>query len=438
MASPSNTLFIDAPFEDLADELALYIDNLRKAQGVDQGAGLQVDIAPLLEQGQRDEALKKLVVAGAALNGAPEKGPIIEFIAAYNLLIHLIRQSSNMAMFLPKVCQCLSNPITSAPIHGPGLALSILTTIFNILEPDSETRYRVFQSMLKVIRANGLFEALQPQLKNLDSWLQEWETDEEDSRILFVEIADITEEAGELEQSYAYLLRALQTFSPEECTSIEARTIALRALKAAISHPNHFHFQDLTSLDSVQALRKSDLIYFELLEIFSAQLLDDYIDFKDEHDGWIDDEEGLDNSVLYRKMRLLTLASLAASTQSRSLPYKSIAKALQVPPEDVEVWVIDVIRAGLVEGKLSQLNQTFLIHRSTYRVFGEKQWREVATRLDTWRESLRGVLEVVRRERESVAIQREREAREAEGKADGGGGRGHSGQHQQTIETVAD
>jgi translation initiation factor 3 subunit M len=74
MAGPSNTLFIDAPFEDLADELALYIDNLKKAQGVEQGAGLQADIAPLLEQGQKDEALKKIVVAGAALNGAPEKG----------------------------------------------------------------------------------------------------------------------------------------------------------------------------------------------------------------------------------------------------------------------------------------------------------------------------------------------------------------------------
>jgi translation initiation factor 3 subunit M len=122
-----------------------------------------------------------------------------EFIAAYNLLIHLIRQSSNMDMFLPKICQHLSNPITTAPIHGPGLALSILTTIFNILNTTSETRYRVFQSMLKVIRVNGLFETLQSQLKNLDVWLQEWETDEEDSRILFVEIANIAEDAGELE-----------------------------------------------------------------------------------------------------------------------------------------------------------------------------------------------------------------------------------------------
>ena len=126
-------------------------------------------------------------------------------------------------------------------------------------------------------------------------------------------------------------------------------------------------------------------------------------------------------------MRLLTLASLAASTPSRSLPYAHIARALQVPAEDVEMWVIDVIRAGLVEGKLSQLNQTFLIHRSTYRVFGEKQWTEVQGRLDTWRGSLNAVLEVVRSERIKMAGERERELRELEGRVNGAGGGGAGG-----------
>ena len=126
-------------------------------------------------------------------------------------------------------------------------------------------------------------------------------------------------------------------------------------------------------------------------------------------------------------MRLLTLASLAASTPSRSLPYAHVARALQVPAEDVEMWVIDVIRAGLVEGKLSQLNQTFLIHLSTYRVFGEKQWTEVQGRLDTWRGSLNGVLEVVRNERIKMASERERELRELEGRVNGAGAGGAGG-----------
>lgn len=138
-------------------------------------------------------------------------------------------------------------------------------------------------------------------------------------------------------------------------------------------------------------------------------------------------------------MRLLTLSSVAATAPNRILPYASIAKALQVPKADVEMWAIDVIRAGLVEGKLSQQQQNFLIHRSTYRVFGERQWQEVASRLATWQESLKGVLAVVRAERQHVESVKEREAREAEGRGAqgmaggrrgglrGGGGRGGMG-----------
>jgi translation initiation factor 3 subunit M len=99
-------------------------------------------------------------------------------------------------------------------------------------------------------------------------------------------------------------------------------------------------------------------------------------------------------------MRLLTLATIAASAPNRSVPYDTIATSLQIPDVDVEMWVIDTIRAGLVEGKLSQLKQEFLVQRATYRVFGEKQWAEIQGRLMVWRRSLESVLGVVRGERE--------------------------------------
>ena len=353
-----------------------------------------------------------------------------------------MRQSPNLDKFLPKICQNLSAPIISSPSNGPGLALAVLTTIFNILPADNDTRYHVFMAILRVVRGSSSFDALKSQLKNMDLWVEQWETDEEDQRKLYLGIAEVAEEASEDEYAFLYLLRALRTISAEEASSDEARILSIRALKAALLHPSHFDFQDLTALDSIQALRKSDAVYFELLEIFNAELLDDYNDFTDEHDGWIE-EQNMDTLVLYRKMRLLTLASLAASTQSRSLPYQQISRALQIPSEDVEMWVIDVVRAGLVEGKLSQLNQTFLIHRSTYRVFGEKQWTEVQGRLDTWRSSLEGVLVVVRQEREKVIQEKERELKEFESRMNGGGsgaGMGAAGARRlpREIDTGAD
>ena len=54
-----------------------------------------------------------------------------------------------------------------------------------------------------------------------------------------------------------------------------------------------------------------------------------YSDFREEHEGWIEKEK-LDHEKLQRKMRLLTFASLAASTPNREIPYANIAKALQL------------------------------------------------------------------------------------------------------------
>ena len=312
-----------------------------------------------------------------------------------------------------------------------------MTTIFNILAPDNDSRYHVFLAILRIVRNSSSFEALRPQLQNIDSWLAAWESDEEDQRKLYTTISDLADDAGDRDTSYTYLLRALKTFPTEEVGSDEARALATKALKAALSDPTHFDFFDLTALDPIQALRRSDALLFEFLEIFSSELLDDYSDFRDSNEGWVE-QQGFDTDILYRKMRLLTLASLAASTPSRSLPYAQIATSLQIPNEDVEMWVIDVIRAGLVEGKLSQLNQTFLIHRSTYRVFGEKQWTEVQGRLDTWRGSLETVLAVVRAEREKMVKEKEREAKDADGKVNGGGMGGARSRGNQNFQLAAE
>ena len=77
MPPPSNTLLIEGSFEELADELAHYVDDVQKKQ-TPESANAQAEIAPLLEKGQKDEVLKKLVVSSEALNSAPEKG-LIDF-----------------------------------------------------------------------------------------------------------------------------------------------------------------------------------------------------------------------------------------------------------------------------------------------------------------------------------------------------------------------
>ncbi len=80
MPGPTNTLLIEGSFEELAEELAQYIDAIKKTQG--EEATLQAEVTPLSEQGQKDEVLKKIVTASAILNAAPEKGRV--HCALYN------------------------------------------------------------------------------------------------------------------------------------------------------------------------------------------------------------------------------------------------------------------------------------------------------------------------------------------------------------------
>jgi translation initiation factor 3 subunit M len=330
--------------------------------------------------------------------------------------------------------------VTTSPTNSASLQLAVLTTVFNLLAADDSVRLNVFRVILGVTQRSGSFELLKPQLASLPAWLEDWGADDSDARSLYLAVSEVANEAGEPQTGYLFLLKALQTFPAEESSSDEALDLATKILQLAFASKTHLDFSDLINLDAIQALRKRDPDAIDLLDVFATGDLEDYTDFVDEHAAFLT-SSGLPAEELKRKMRLLTLASLAASAPQRALPYSTIAEKLQVPAEDVEKWAIDTIRAGLVEGKLSQLSQTFLVHRATHRVFGNRQWQEVAGRLAGWRQSLEGVLDVIRKEREAMRAQQEREAREAlDGESHSGQGRDRQnrGPRQQQRERAVD
>ena len=287
---------------------------------------------------------------------------------------------------------------------GGPLAVSTLSTIFNVLTPTSEARYHVFLAILKVIRATQStqsFDALIPQLEtNISEWISTWKLDEEDARTLYTTISTVASVSGHRDLYYKYLLNALDTIPPASASESEAASLAKKALIEAFTNPSVFDFTPLTASDAIQALRSADSSLVELLDIFSSDNYADYTSFISSTS--LDSMSIPDTAVetLATKMRLLTLASISASAPTRSVPYATIASSLEIPAEEVEMWVIDTIRAGLIEGKLSQLRQEFLVQRATYRVFGDKQWTEIQGRLMVWRRSLESVLSVVRNERE--------------------------------------
>jgi len=193
----------------------------------------------------------------------------------------------------------------------------------------------------------------------------------------------------------------------------------MKTLQTAVSVPNIFDLQDLASLPCIQQLQKEKNPAYEFIQLFLTGDLEAYRTFVKTHPTWLADNRtfpacfntniDIDQSKAERKARLLTLASLS-NTPSRTLPYSKIVSALDIPLEDVELWLIDVIRAGLVEGKLSQARQELLVHRTTYRTFGRAEWEELDARLEDWKLALQNVLAS-----DQIAALKEQEAQQTNG-----------------------
>jgi translation initiation factor 3 subunit M len=315
--------------------------------------------------------------------------------------------------FFFRLCSYLSEQsIVSSPVYGPSLALQTLSTIFNVLPQDSEVRYHAFLATLKVIRqANNTqaFDALIPQLEtNIPLWLRSWDLDEEETRTLYTTVADLAKETGKPDLEYAYLLQALQhstSSSNDPSSSTTNADLATRTLLVALTTPSITDFTPLTSNDAIISLRKSNPPLFDLLDIFSSDDYTAYTELLSTHTLSSLSISDSASRVLEQKIRLLTLTTLCSTSPTRSVAYSQISSALSIPKEEVEIYVIDTIRAGLIEGKLSQLRQEFLVQRANYRVFGEKQWSEIQGRLMVWRRSLESVLAAVRREKEAYLVE---------------------------------
>lgn len=402
--APRGLVFVDGSTNDIIQEIADYIK-------------VGDEISPLLEKGKVEDALANIVKASSVLNSVPEK----EFGPAYNLLIFaVINHSKDPKKHLQPICQNLMKPISSSPVNGRDLALGSLSTIFNLLAKDDPVRFNVFMQIVRFVKNNNMFDTIKPALKNIPGWLETWKVDEEDRQKLYVEIADAAEAADENKIAYEHLLEALRTFDADDkdgVASEDAQKISLRALKMilVIDRPWAYDFQGLRILPPVQALADSHPVYAQLLDVFAEQDLEDFNDFNDEHEGFLEKEK-LDYNILQTKMRLLTFASLAAAHQDREIPYDVIAKGLQVPVEEVELWIIDVIRAQLVEGRMSQRDRVFKVHKTIYRVFSEKQWRELQSRIDVWKNTLGHVRTVLRVQQLEAEKTRERQQQELEKK----------------------
>ncbi|KAI0751139.1 PCI-domain-containing protein [Daedaleopsis nitida] len=287
----------------------------------------------------------------------------------------------------------LLTTISSAPDHTP-TKYRILSNLFNAIPRQSALRLPVYKTLLELASANDELDILGLSRSEVEKWLSDWEVSSEEKSEFLKLLVDVNRQAGQLHTSFQFQLAYVRSLPVSS-----AQSAAIDAIAAAFRLPSFFDFDSLFRLDAVVAAKDHEL--FALLKIFLNDGLEQYKAWATSHSEALSKYE-LDNSQLERKIRLLTLATLAFQNIGRDVPYSVLAAALQIEPTQVESWIIDVIRAGLLSGKLSQTAQTLHVTRATARAFEREQWVLLEKRLQAWKVGLAGVLEIVSASRKKV------------------------------------
>ncbi|CAG8719918.1 15539_t:CDS:2, partial [Acaulospora morrowiae] len=378
-----NTVFIDGPLEVQALEYASYISKL-KGEPEEDGPFVK-KTTDLLNEKNLEQIYQNFAETTSILLDAPEK----EFEAIYNLLIAILKSSSPQThpTLINSSIKILVNDDRDKAIQK----LKVLQNLYNTLEYTSPLRYDVFIAILNIATKNDEIDTVLPQLSRLETWVKEWSITKEQVRELYLTVSDKLKEVGEVKRSHDFLLKYLATYTSSEDLSV-IRPFACRAITEAIQLPEILNFEDLLKLDTIQAQKGEEL--FELLKVFLSGNLKEYKVFVEGKPGVIE-KLGLSNEDNIRKIRLLTLASLASEHVSREITYQMIATSLEIEEDEVEMWTIDVIRANLIEAKVNQVRKTILVNRSTYRTFTMEQWQQLSDKLEGWRQSLTDILQVI-------------------------------------------
>eukprot|EP00968_Pinguiococcus_pyrenoidosus_P006413 scaffold434_cov186-Pinguiococcus_pyrenoidosus.AAC.74 len=155
--------------------------------------------------------------------------------------------------------------------------------------------------------------------------------------------------------------------------AVQGETVQLLMLSIADPVWTQRNQPALLDLPAVRALKESSEQKWlvELLETLLRKTLDDFEAFQAANADKIKGAN-LDVENLMKAARLLAICALA--NEKDVLTYGDVAKVLKVEEDEVELWIVNAISAGLLEARLDQLERTVTIQSVSFRHFGREQW----------------------------------------------------------------
>ncbi|KAI8621513.1 hypothetical protein BC830DRAFT_180443 [Chytriomyces sp. MP71] len=363
----------------------------------------EAEIQTLLDAQNYDQVYARFAAKSGALLAAVAAKDIEK---VYNLLIAIVSQAKPDD--LPELVTQIINPIVASPEESAQQKLKVLSNLYNSLESTSHIRYTVFMAIIQLASQSNELDALVPALPQLDSFFIAWGVELDETRRMILLLSEVLGADDDFQnESYEYLIKYLKTY-PQSKSAYpqQVQDTAAKAVAQALRLPTVTNFSDLYALGPVVSLKTSHADLMALLEIFVSGDVKAYKKFLAAHPQFLE-KQGFKADALLRKIRLLTLAGVACGfvEGKTGMGFAVVGDALEVEDADVEEWVVNGIRSGLIDGRIDQVNRVVVVSRATHRVFGDKQWDLLSDRLSNWSTNLKDILHVLQSAKQAVASQ---------------------------------
>lgn len=308
------------------------------------------------------------------------------------------------------ICDILVHAVSKVPEAGTAAAAkSLASALASKLDDHAELRLSAVLNLygvtsrpevqLPVLMAAAEYAQQQPRLANMmaamvkgcsEQWVGQWNLPEAQARNLYLALAALVK-ASDLKAApklYMRLLIATLKLAQEGDTAAlqQLKPHAVDAVARYTSNPSNFQV-DLGELPAVRFLA-TDPQYAPLYKLMTTMLSGDVASYRAAATPQALEMAGMSAEDALHKARMSALLALGTKAGHEEVTFSQIQAALDIPEDQVELFLVRAIGSKLLEGKIDQVRGAVSITRCTMRAFGSAEWKSIRAKLANWRESI--------------------------------------------------
>lgn len=298
-----------------------------------------------------------------------EKENEIEMVL--NSIVSVLLQVGANQPEAPALLASFCDQLTKAPNAKTSVtAFRVLQNLFNGLI-NTPHRYRIYLALVQLCDISRQVQLIFNHLPQFKKWFPVETFGAEKIQSLLRLLHNILQKNKQPEMAAKVMVELLTTYTEENAS--QAREDAHKCIVSAIADPHTFLMDYLLTLKPVKFLEGEPI--YELLTIFVTENLSAYVDFYKSHASYITDTLNLSHEANMQKMRLLTFMQMAEV--KKEIAFSDIEKELQLTSDQVENFIIDVLKTKLVKAHIDQANRKVIVSLTMHRTFGRQQWKQL-------------------------------------------------------------